>query len=249
MINNRLKQVDTFKEQGYLILRDVLNKDFIGELRLVIDKVESKIRESTGEDGRLNIFRVFERDDIFMQLIDNPSVYPLIFNLLGQNVQIFTSHISVYPPEPADEVVKITGSDIMHRDGSNINDDLNREGIFPEPMLSVRVIYWLTDVSSPEHGALQLIPKSHLIESPDMTQKDHFIVKAGDVTVHDRRLFHARGYNTSESTRIMVAFGYSYRWLRFVGDWETSETVIEKCNPLQQQLIGATFGSCPHGCF
>ena len=246
-------QANTFKEEGHLVLRNVLTQNFIGELIQVLDEIDAKHREWmkrhrewTKIEDRFTRFEIFRENDIFIKLIDQPRIYPLVFELLGKQAQIFTSHLSVYPSEGANP--KKTGSDSLHRDGGFINEDMIREKIWPQPMLTLRVIYWLNDISTPEHGALRFIPKSHIIRDVDNSNEKHLLVNAGDVTIHDRRLVHARGYNTSGVTRKAIFLGYSYRWIRFVRDGQPPSEIIDKCNPLQKHLIGETFGKCPHGC-
>ena len=33
---------------------------------------------------------------------------------------------------------------------------------WPQPMLSVKVSFWLTDTTSPDSGAMRIVPRSHL---------------------------------------------------------------------------------------
>ena len=47
-------------------------------------------------------FRTIAADDLFLELLDNPKVFPLLWDILGWNIQLYISHLIVYPPEGPD---------------------------------------------------------------------------------------------------------------------------------------------------
>ncbi|MCZ6677243.1 MAG: hypothetical protein O7E52_08330, partial [Candidatus Poribacteria bacterium] len=57
-------------------------------------------------------------------------------------------------------------------------------------------------------------------------------------------LWHSRSANESDITRKVLFYGYSYRWLRPRDDITVSH-VIDRCDPIRRQLLGAGTGG--HG--
>jgi ectoine hydroxylase-related dioxygenase (phytanoyl-CoA dioxygenase family) len=109
--------------------------------------------------------------------------------------------------------------------------------------LSLKVSYWLSDVSKKENGALQILPGSHkLVDSPsdDDFERDAMdvLVKPGTAVLFDRRMWHRRGWNYSDVTRRALFIGYSYRWLRGLDYNLMPPEVLAKCDPIRRQLLG-----------
>ena len=63
-------------------------------------------------------------------------------------------------------------------------------------------------------------------------------VKPGTAVLFDRRMWHRRGLNTSDVTRRVLFFGYSYRWLRGLDYNNMPEELLSKCDPIRRQLLG-----------
>ena len=234
-------QLEQFREEGYLILRDVLSPDIVSKLLEVSDKIDTRHRQYSQIDSstRVSLFDIFERHEIFVELIDNPRILPLIWTLLGDAIQVYFSQLVIYPPEGANPKPQQG----LHRDGVSPRTDLERERIWPQPMLSLKTAFWLEPCPTPEHGAIRLIPRSHKIrDERQCPEMKHLCVNAGDVTIHDRRVIHSRGHNTSDAVRKTIFIGYSYRWLRLLGEGFVPERVIDACSPIRKQLLGAPCG-------
>ena len=126
----------------------------------------------------------------------------------------------------------------MHQDGGRPVREMER----PQPRLSLKISYWLSDVDSPDNGAMQIITGSHkqdaLPSSSDSEKILDLSVKAGTVVLFDRRIWHRRGLNTSSTSRKVLFFGYSYRWLRGLDFNLMPQEVLKKCDPIRRQLLG-----------
>jgi ectoine hydroxylase-related dioxygenase (phytanoyl-CoA dioxygenase family) len=77
---------------------------------------------------------------------------------------------------------------------------------------------YLTDVESPDDGALEVVPCSHLdtmSRYPTEEQPDGVPIlgPAGTVAVFDARLWHRRRDNLGTRIRRAMFMAYSYRWL------------------------------------
>ncbi|MGH2652047.1 MAG: phytanoyl-CoA dioxygenase family protein, partial [Actinomycetota bacterium] len=139
---------------------------------------------------------------------------PLIVELLGPNIFMHHCHLDVHPPE-----LDAPQPWMWHQDGGIVNRDLETK---PRPRLSVKVAWFLTDVSEPGRGNFVVLPGSHLQNEIDRPPGDDnrlpgavpVLAKPGDAVLFDRRLWHMRSPNRSEYTRKALFYTYTYRWIR-----------------------------------
>jgi hypothetical protein len=68
-------------------------------------------------------------------------------------------------------------------------------------------------------------------------------LNAGDAIFFDRRILHAAVQNLSDTQRVAIFYGYSYRWLR-PRDEMSVASVLPHCGPIRRQLlcVGPTGG-------
>ena len=162
---------------------------------------------------------------------------PLVWDILGWNIQLYISHLIVYPAEPEKDKV-LTGG--WHQNGGRPVREMERR----QPRLSLKISYWLGDVDSPDNGAMRIIPGSHkrdalpLSSDSDSEKILDLCVKAGTAVLFDRRMWYRRGLNTSSTSRKVLFFGYSYRWLRGLDFNLMPQEVLKKCDPIRRQLLG-----------
>ncbi len=88
-------------------------------------------------------------------IVDWPPLLALVVELLSPNVYINHSHLDVHPPHPP------TGAHRWHRDNGLMGRDM-RLLWRDQPRVTVKVAVYLTDVESPDDGALEVVPRSHL---------------------------------------------------------------------------------------
>ena len=243
------EQRDHFDQQGFLIVEDALDSEMLDRMVAAGDRVDAREREKQGlGPGQLmNKFRTIVEDDAFLELLDLPKTFPLIWDILGWNVQHYISHLIYYPPEPRVKADSKTGG--WHQDGGRPVPEMER----PHPRLSLKVAFWLTDTREPDRGGIRIVPGSHKRDiPPDRWPEDgngssgtagfedmmQVRVKAGTAVLFDRRLWHSRGMNTSDTTRKVLFLGYSYRWLRGLDYNLIPGEILEKCGPIRRQLLG-----------
>jgi ectoine hydroxylase-related dioxygenase (phytanoyl-CoA dioxygenase family) len=151
----------------------------------------------------------------------------------GWNVYVYHCHLDVHPPEQRGQPAWR-----WHQDGGRQNVELDS----PRPRLSVKVAYFLTDVSTAEHGALRVVPGSHRRDSlpRDREPMDAVpvLVPAGSAVIFDRRLWHARGDNLSDRTRKALFYGYTHRWIRPRDELRLDPDRLARLTPLRRQLLG-----------
>jgi ectoine hydroxylase-related dioxygenase (phytanoyl-CoA dioxygenase family) len=229
-----------FEEHGYLVVEDALDQSMTERLIAVVDRVDS--RERTGENrGKLlSVTNVIHEDSAMVDLIDWPRVFPKVWGILGWNIHQYHSHLDVTPTENAGQQ---NWSVAWHQDSMRLNDEIESN---PRPRLSLKVGYYLTDVSQPDSGNTLIVPGSHLqngIECPqdgksNPAGSEPLCVSAGTAVIVDRRIWHTRSANHSPLTRKVIWYGYSYRWLMRKDDM-TVEHLWPELDPIQRQILGA----------
>ena len=237
---------EQFDRDGYLIIRGALNQDEVGFYRDALDRVYSsqeaagKIAPGTSMHQLSAVANCAEAAG----LMDHPSTFSYIWSILGWNVHIYHSHLDVHPPLPSKRPFRFE----WHQDGGRQNREIETD---PRPRLSVKLAYWLSDVSEPGRGNFKVVPGSHTmnwidgpprrdVEWPDPEGAIEVCANAGDVVVFDRRLWHARSDNYSDITRKAMFFGYTLRWIaiRDENDGIWSSDWADQLNPVQRQLHG-----------
>ena len=237
------EQLKRFDDEGYLVVEDALSPEMVEKLTAAVDRVDAKerVEKELAPGAMVAKFRSVVEDDLFLELLDNEQTFPLLWDILGWNIQLYISHMIVYPPEAPDAKLHVKGAG-WHQDGGRPVEEIER----PAPRLSLKISYWLSDTTIPDAGAMKILPGSHkLVDKPyqrDPTEDPEGVievkVKPGTAVLFDRRLWHSRGYNYSEQVRKVLFFGYSYRWLRGLDYNNMPEEVLTKCDPIRRQLLG-----------
>ncbi|WP_199614096.1 phytanoyl-CoA dioxygenase family protein [Paenibacillus alkalitolerans] len=229
-----------FMGEGFLILRNVLSEEKVKRLNEAVDSVLEEEEESLS----YNIYNSVERHPEFLSLIDEPVVLPLIVNLLGYNIQLHISHLTVRKPNPDDLETNTNSFIDWHQDGPHPQ--------FPKingitPTFYIKTCYILSDMSEPNRGNTKVIPGSHNKPyNPNHTDvrqklKEEVQVcgKPGDVFIFAQNLWHAGSPNHSEYTRRQLFLGYSPIWMRPIDYHQASERLLKDADPIRRQLLGA----------
>ncbi len=239
------EQLKAFNDMGYLVVEDAISMEMVDALEEVADRVDAEERTKKGlaPHKLLSKFRTVVEDDLLLELLDNKKVFPLLWDILGWNIQLYISHLIMYPPEPLD-TPRVTKAAHWHQDGGRPVPEMER----PHPRLSLKVSYWLTDVTDRDNGAMRLIPGSHKLDTRPPNSDNNpdgdpegamdLLVKRGTAVLFDRRMWHSRGWNFSDVTRKVLFMGYSYRWLRGLDYNLMPAELLEKCDPIRRQLLG-----------
>ncbi|MEM7030729.1 MAG: phytanoyl-CoA dioxygenase family protein [Chloroflexota bacterium] len=231
----------TFERDGYFTVENAISGDRVERLTAALDRItaEDKAKLKLGAQDRINILDFLGRDDEFLPLLDWHKTFPKVWGILGWNIQLYHSHTIISPPDPPDAPKqKRLG---WHKDSGRLNWELETN---PQPMISLKVAFFLSDTSELGRANLYVIPGSHLVNTLDHPKEGlpegaiAVRAKAGDAVFFDRRIWHASSPNTSDITRKVLFYGYSYRWLRPRDDM-TVDHYFERCNPIQRQLLGA----------
>ena len=254
-LRNRLTddELRQFNRDGFFIVPGALDDSEVETLTQAVDRIHDECRPSYKAKGLkdhqpLNILDFIGKDDAFFPLLDWPKTFMKVVDILGWHIQLYHSHMIVTPPSQGggDRRRRRLG---WHQDSGRINLDIESE---PRPRISLKVGYFLTDLTGDDRGNFHVIPGSHLanrLKLPDNQDENPseaiaIRVSPGDAVFFDRRLWHAAGINRSDQTRKALFYGYSYRWLR-PRDNMTVSHYLDRSDPVQKQLLGES----PNGGF
>jgi ectoine hydroxylase len=232
----------TFEESGYLIVENALSREQVDLLTKATDSIYHE-KISRGHDSRTSFFypNFIPDNELFLNLVDYEKILPKVWGILGWNIYLYHAHMIVTPPSGQEKNDKTFG---WHQDSGRVNVEMETH---PRPRLSIKVAYFLSDVSEPDRGNFWIIPGSHLndtIERPKngVGQPEGAIpvtVKPGTAVFFDRRLWHAASPNWSDITRKVLFYGYGYRWIRTKDDMTVGH-LLEKSDPIRRQMLGYT---------
>jgi ectoine hydroxylase len=240
------QQREEFEENGFLIIRGALSESEVGFYADAIDRVyeAEKAAGRVSPEGAMHLLSAVTHCPDAAGLIDHPRTFPLVWSMLGWNVHIYHSHLDVHPPIRVKKPFRFE----WHQDGGRQNREFETD---PRPRVSVKLAYWLSDVSEKGRGNLKVVPGSHRrnwidgpprrdVEWPEPEGAIEVQVAPGDVVFFDRRIWHARSDNYSDVTRKAMFFGYTLRWIAIRDELEPLHVseAFESLSPVRRQLLG-----------
>jgi ectoine hydroxylase len=243
------EQRANFERDGFIVVPGVLSADEVAHYAAAVDRVyeEHAAAGKLAADRSLHKLNAVDSCPDLAPLLDHPKVFGLVWSMLGWNVHVYHSHLDVHPPLAEKKPFRFE----WHQDGGRQNREIESD---PRPRLSVKIAYWLSDVSETGRGNFQVVPGSHLtnwiagpprrdVEWPNPEGAIEVTANPGDAVFFDRRIWHARSNNYSQVTRKGAFFGYTYRW---VHTRETMSADLPGLTPVQRQLVGLQDGDGDH---
>lgn len=233
----------TFDEDGYLLIRGALTDTETDFYRAAVDRAYAASPQALAGAALHRLSAVTHCPDL-VGLLDHPGAFRYVWSLLGWNVHVYHSHVDVHPPMRE----RPPSWWHWHQDGGRQNRELETD---PRPRMSVKLAFWLSDVSVPGRGNLMVVPGSHRtnwlpgpprrdVEFPRPAGAIEVEASPGDVLLFDRRLWHARSDNFSDVTRKVVFVGYTYRWVAIrdeIGELPARDW-FGRLTPVRRQLLG-----------
>jgi hypothetical protein len=235
-----------FDRDGYIVIPSALSPDEVRTARQALSRARDHAARTGGlsATGSLHLLSAVSHCPELAFLLDHPRTFRWVWSMLGWNVHVYHSHVDVHP--------QLTEAQPSwwhwHQDGGRQNRELETD---PRPRMSVKVAYWLSDVSRTGRGNFTVIPGSHTtnwlagppqrgVPWPAPANAVQVIANPGDAVIFDRRLWHARSDNYSPLTRMAAFFGYTYRWIAIRDEVAGLPLRPEWTNfsPVQKQLLG-----------
>jgi ectoine hydroxylase-related dioxygenase (phytanoyl-CoA dioxygenase family) len=204
-----------------------------------LERYPGRTREEPAK-RRSQLYGIPALDPAFIEPLLQPTTMPIVCTFLGWNIHLHHSHADITRPLPAGE----ESSYRWHRDMQSTTYTLPP----PLPLLSVKVGYFLTDVTSPDRGSVMVLPGSHrtdqLQRAEDFAQEQPTAVPvlapAGSALLLDARTWHSVGKNFSAVARRMAYYAYTYRWIRPSEDVDLQADQLAALSPVERQLLGAS---------
>ena len=243
------EDIRTFDENGFLIVRNVLDGETVSTLIEASDRLiasDHQVGRQSRADGRYDGFRnSVTLDDAYIPLMTHPLILPLVVHLLGSNLQLMTSHLIYKQPDPP-------GTPITHRDPGWHRDYLQAMmalGHYSIPRIELKCAYYFTDLSEPNTGATMVVPGSNHLTAPitmpeGKTDPDGAVeplLNPGDCLLFENRTYHAGAANLSTRTRKGIMIGYGYRWVMPMDFRSQEASFVEKLTPLERFLVGEQY--------
>jgi len=238
-----------FERDGYLIVENALTSKEVDRLLEVTDRVHQQGRFRLAGDkdmpDRIDHVNFFGMDQAFMDLVDHPRTFPKVWGILGWNIYCYLSHIVITPQQAGTYDPDGGPTYRFHQDSGRATLDMPELEV--PARLSMKVAFFLTDVSEPGRANFWVIPGSqtkNAIEFPPggIGQPEGALplcVEPGTAVLFDRRLWHAATPNHWHVPRRFLSYGYGYRWIRTKDEMTIPEDMFERADAVRRQLLGA----------
>lgn len=206
---NELEQIH---KDGYVLFRNVLNKEQISEVKAGIEQAF----DGKGEEVMLQ-GPMFEKGGVFETLVDFPGIVDFIEEVIGPDVQLSSMN--------GMRTLKNTGVSKWHVDEAlffPLPDGLEIDERIPMPVYLVNALYYLDDITE-DLGPTQVVPGSHragkrlnFTEDIDLykgREPVSVLAKAGDCLVFNSQVWHRGAPNRSDTARFVQQIIYRQKFI------------------------------------
>jgi phytanoyl-CoA hydroxylase len=241
-----------YETQGFVYLPGVIPPAFVERLRRAFDdaaaRYEPQWREAVAAgraDPRFfDIPDILDQDDVFVDLVDLPSIFPILIETVGPDIQLNHTHARCF--YPGKTFVQPWHSDVAEILGIDLAHTLN---------FIVKVHYYFEDLA-PNQGCLAFIPGSHRrpagapapkIEDPDHSSAVVKVVpKAGDAVLFNTHVLHMCQDNESGRVRKSIIYAYSHYWVKHYANAVPANLEKYLTAPHRYQLFGVDIPGVPY---
>ena len=241
----------SFDRDGYLVVEDALEASHVERLIATMERLYAEGKyDPEGSSGRSEDPRRHVRTDylgtdpIFMDLLVHPRTFPKVWGILGWNINYYTGDLTISDQED-DGTYDPEGKSLKwHQDSGRSSLDMFENDV--PARLSIKVGYFLTDLTEAGSGNLWIVPGSQLMRRKDLPPDGQgppagampVLAKPGTAVYFDRRLWHSATKNYSPISRMFITAGYGYRWISPRDEMTAPADVIERADQIQRQLLG-----------
>jgi len=229
-----------FETNGYLVIPNALSPSELTTVRESARRAEARWRADPSLKGwrKPNIEQVqcpIEYDDVLFDLLEHPRVFPLVRELLGDDISMIDNDLFISPPHS--------------RTHAGWHHDVGMAGVYhPRSVMMIKVFYVLDDIAE-NGGATLFLPGSHRfpldfplprVDDPaDMPNHVKMAHPAGTAYFFNGRLYHAASNNDTDKPRRVLIYNYGHAWMRIWEGYEPSEALKAKAKtPMRRQLLG-----------
>ncbi len=184
------------QDQGYLILRGLIQPAFLAELRERTEELLALEGSNAGsefkkEPGAIRLANLVDKGEVFERVVSHPVVLEAMAALLGQNFKLSSLNYRSTNPHS-------TEAQPLHSDTGAIADEYG---------YWVANSVWLLDDFTADNGATRFVAGTHkLAQLPENPQEPHvdeqlLIGKAGDVAIMNAHMWHGGTANRTAFPR------------------------------------------------
>ena len=233
------KQKKQWKEDGFLVMKGILSSEEVENLTTVVDQMyEDHLQQpDVKPDAGLDRRNVMEDHDIFVDLMDHPTTFPIVLELMSPYIHLSMSEVIVRPTDPE-------GKGLLHTDGGQAMRQIRvSESSLP---FQIKFQYFLTDLPEPDMGNFTVVPGSHnrpfpeggFEEGPYIPEALPLCVEAGDMAIFPHAMWHGFVANRSDKPRKSLIYCYVHQCMRAFDFEKPSPELLERCTPRQRRLVG-----------
>ena len=197
-------------DEGYLLLPDVMGRDFLEEVRSLVEVLYEAEGERAGsefkqEPGCRRLANLVNKGEAFQRLITHECVLPLVALILGEDLKLSSLNARCVLPDCAE-------AQPLHADMAALADE---RGFW------VCNTIWMLDDFTLENGAPRVIPGSHLkgqlpadaLVDVGAPHPDQRVITgtAGSVIVMNAHAWHGGMPNLTRCSRTAVHAFYARR--------------------------------------
>lgn len=241
-----------FETQGFLHLKEVIPPDTLQRAQTAFDTAgqryynqwRQEVKAGTGESRFFDIPHILDQDPVFVDLVDLPTIFELLVDIVGQDIQLNHTHARLFYPGPTftppwhSDMMSVLGVDHAHT--SNF---------------LVKIHYFIEDLR-PDQGCLAFIPGSHRYPAkhptPVIADVDNspaavkVVPKAGDAVIFNTHLLHMALDNRSDVVRKSIIYAYSHYWMKHYANSVPSNLEKFANTPQRKQLFGVDVEGVPY---
>lgn len=239
-----------YLRDGFVMLRGAIPRPLLKGLQAAFDRLLDPVIAANPTQLLHYEKNLIERDPLFLELIDLPSIYPLPRAIIGADITLVHGGLAYSKRANSPSYLS------WHNDFNWMVDVP-----YPRPDWWVRILYFIDDID--EHTSpTAVIPGSHRathvcpsdLTAPDGQPRElpgmvRLTGRAGDCAVFNPEIWHANTPNTSDRPRKFVMLTYKHAWMRqWTNGHEISPAFAEaQRNPLRWQLCGGGIWHRQHG--
>ena len=226
------------REQGYTILRGLIDDDWRRALHDRLDELFTLEGEAAGgefraEPGARRLANLLDKGDVFHRVVRHPALLALADAVFSEPYKLSSLNARLALP------LTETGQP-LHVDMGLLADERG-----PKTVNSV----WMLDDFTPDNGSIRVVPGSHrtnrnprdVLADPLAPHPDETVVtgRAGDVLVFQAHLWHAGLANRSARPRLALN-GFYCRYDQPQQLWQKrwlSPAVQQRLDPAMRRLL------------
>jgi hypothetical protein len=216
------EQLRAFDDDGFLVVRKVLNRAQIDSLieggdRLAEAFLKKPIVMDRPEFNHIDLRPGLLEEPALRDLVGFAPTVSLLAQLLSPNIHLHSTALIYKRPENPDAPTFRRG---WHRD-IRIPEDLGNSGL---PRVGIKVCYCLTDFHRADAGMTLMARGTHLRQEPLVIRRGEsdpegvevcdLRLDAGDALLFENRIFHTAAPNRSDRVSRVIIYGYAYRWMK-----------------------------------